>query len=295
MKILAINNPASGKKKLKQSDYQINNFKKSNLEIEYFETTIDNNATKILQNYESEPDVLVIFGGDGTISESIQGIHDKNFNSKVLIIPTGTTNEIASNLKISENINENIQILEGGNFDNLVDIDYGLINDEITFTYSFTFGTFTELTYKTPQKLKNILGYFAYILYGFFTFRKIYDYNMKFSVNNIEFEDNFTFGGITNTFTIGNIINLSQLEPKLNDGLFEVFLIRTPKNFKEYRNTIKSLRKNDFQNDRFLIFNTDRLTVKSKDEIKWNIDGEYGGSYTSLNVKNITNKIKIIK
>lgn len=292
MIILAIQNPISGKN---NKDDQISKFKEIPLGIRYHTTTKERNATTILHGQENEPNVIIISGGDGTISEVIQAVHDKDFSSKLMIIPSGTTNEIASNLNIKNTFEDNLNLLLDYDELETLSIDYGLINDSLTFTYSLSFGSFTHLTYKTPQKLKNVFGYLAYVLYGFLSFRGIENHELTISYDTIEIKDNFTFGGITNSKTLGGVINLSPFKPSLNDGEFEVILIKTPRRIKDYWNILKSIAKSDFSNDSFIHFKTRELSIKSKKGIKWNIDGEYSGEISDLFLRNIKEKIKIIK
>lgn len=294
MKILAILNPVSGKKNINKNSDQFHRFKDRNLDIKFETTSLQINATEIINNQNIEPDILIISGGDGTISETVQGMYNMNFDGKILIIPTGTTNEIASNLNINSSFNENLSKISNPESINIKNIDYGVINNDITFVYSLSFGTFTSLTYKTPQRLKNIFGYLAYVIYGFISFRRIENHNITMKYEGTEINGNFTFGGVTNSKTIGGVIDLTEQSPKLDDGLFEIILIQTPKTAKQYRKILRSLRNKKYDDPMFIHIKTNELTIESNDQIDWNIDGEFGGSFKEIKIKNITKAIKVI-
>lgn len=294
MKILSILNPISGKNRNIRDDV-IQKLMNSDLVIQYESTTLDRNATAIINEQVVEPEIIILSGGDGTISEAVQGLHSMNFNSKLLIIPSGTTNEIASNLGIDTTFEGVFERLSNPKSSETISIDYGLMANEITFTYSLSFGTFTELTYKTPQKLKNLFGYIGYLVYGFFTFRKINNQKLTILHDDHMIQGNFTFGTITNSKTIGGVLDLSKQNPILDDGLFEVLLIKSPNTWKKYRDIIKSIKNKDYDNSNFIQFKSSNLELQFDSAVDINIDGEFGGNFEKFTVDNITKSLFVIR
>lgn len=284
VKVIVINNPKSGLKVRKNQNKIIEILKTSKVEYSYYLTRKEFNAYNIVLSLVSEPDLIIVSGGDGTISEVNNGMYQKGFKSSILVIPTGTSNEIVKNLEY--NLSDLLKL----NFrdeKHVRKIDAGLLNDERIFSYSLTFGTFTSITYKTPQRLKNIFGYYGYIIYGFFSFRRLNSEKIRVSFENNEIEGNFTFGAITSSFTLGNIIDLKKINPRLDDGLFEILLIKKPKSFLEYRNILAGIKNGDYGSDLFIVLKTSKLTIQSESAIEVNIDGDYGGSYKTIEVENL--------
>lgn len=288
-----IYNPKSGLRNNGEKTEIINYFKQQNYEYKLIETKLDFNPTDIMAQYHNEDyNIIITSGGDGTVSETIQAMHSLNIKLPLLILPTGTTNEIAQNLGlIEDSITTTLSRLEHPKYRA---VDYGLINNHDTFTYALTFGNFTEVTYETPQGLKNWLGYRAYLLYGFLSFRKIKTYHVHILSKEIDIKDDFVFGAISNSKSMGNIIKYEEKCIHLDDGLFEVLFIKRPKNVKQLRTIIHSLINNDYNNNMFLTFSTHELQVMSDKNITWNIDGEFGGKRKQVTVKNINKGIKLV-
>ena len=284
MKVIIINNPKSGLSVNKSQNKIIEILESYEVEYSFFLTKKDYNAYDIVLALELEPELIIVSGGDGTISEVNNGLYQRGFKPNILVIPTGTSNEIVKNLEY--NLSDLLKL-------NFVDkkhvrkIDAGLLNGERIFSYSLTFGTFTSITYKTPQRLKNLFGYYGYIIYGLFSFRRLNSEKIKIYFEDKVIEGDFTFGAITSSFTLGNIINLKKINPLLDDGLFEILLIKKPKSYSEYRKILAGIKNGNYESDLFIVLKTSILTIQSENTIEVNIDGEYGGSYQTIKVENL--------
>lgn len=242
------------------------------------------------EDYEFSGDVLIIAGGDGTVSRITQLVYDKQIDIPILVLPLGSTNDIAFSHKIPSQIDEAVCLLEDFK---VKDIDLGLINEKTIFFYALTFGNFTEVTYKTPQKLKNRLGHQAYWLYGFLRFRGISHYKMKLWIDDQLLESNdYVFGSISNAHRVANIFNYE--DNSLCDGLMELLFIRRPRKVHDLHILAQSFLKRDYEAPLFLKKSIDRIKLESTKPIAWNIDGEYGGESSDLTVRVIKKAIKII-
>ncbi len=80
----------------------------------------------------------------------------------------------------------------------------------------------------------------------------------------------------------------------LDDGKFEVTLIRKPKNIVELNAILASLTNLIDDTDLIYSFKSDRICFSSKEEIAWTLDGEYGGSVRQVTVKNIQKALEIM-
>lgn len=272
---IIIYNPKAGISKDDELAQVLNYFKEEKIAYHLFLTEIDLGPKDILSKITMEYDYIVVGGGDGTVSQVIHAMHDLKIDVPLQVIPLGTSNEIASNLNISSDLSESLPLAKKENLKNL---DYGLFNEDKVFTYALSFGNFTEVTYKTPQKLKNYLGFSAYVLFGFLSFRKIKSYDLEVISDDKKLNGEYIFGSFTNTKSVGTIIQFSDDLVNLNDGLFEVLLIKKPKNVKEFRMIINGLIKQNYDDSAFVIFQSKSLKVSCNKDIAWNIDGEFAGN-----------------
>lgn len=292
MKVILIFNPAAGLKNRTELEMVEGYLRSQNYDYALYQTTVDKGPHDILSELDNDCETIITCGGDGTVSQTIRGMHAYSFDCPLLIVPIGTSNEVAQNLGLKyDSLLKVLHRLEEGK---VVELDYGLINDNKTFTYALTFGNFTEVTYNTPQKMKNMMGVHAYVLYAFLSFRRIKTYRIKIISNEVKISGKYLFGSISNSETVGNIFRYSNDSMSLDDGKFEVLLMSKPSSVKEFRAILMGLINNDYSNDMFTTFKADSLTISSKEDIDWNVDGEFAGAYKDLEVENIHKKIKLI-
>lgn len=227
-------------------------------------------------------DLIVCSGGDGTLNEVIQGVMKSDEKLPIGYIPAGSTNDFARGVGIPKNIMDAVQwIIDGKPYA----CDIGGFNDKY-FTYIAAFGAFTEVTYETPQQIKNYLGHAAYILNGLTRLNSIRSYHMKVNADGENFEDDYIFGMVTNSSSVAGLLSLNDF--LLDDGLYEVTLIKTPGNPLDLQRIIHSLLNIDIDIDTAYIksFRASNIHFECDEEIQWTIDGEYGGKLKNVSVKN---------
>ena len=156
--------------------------------------------------------------------------------------------------------------------------DIGKFNNQ-TFAYVAAFGLFTNVSYETDQHMKNILGHLAYLLEGSKRIWNVPTYWIKVEANGETFEGEYIYGMVTNAKSVGGFKNLPGQDVRLDDGLFEVTLIKRPKNPLELNEIIASLLMQEDHTDLIDSFKTDRIIIESNQEISWTLDGEYGGDH----------------
>lgn len=236
-------------------------------------------------------DLIVCSGGDGTLNETIQGVMKSDNKLPIGYIPAGSTNDFARGVGIPKNIIDAVQwIIDGKPYP----CDIGGFNSDKYFTYIAAFGAFTEVTYDTPQQIKNYLGHAAYILNGLTKLSSIRSYHIKISADGDEFEDDFIFGMVTNSSSVAGLLSLNDF--LLDDGLYEVTLIKTPGNAFDLQRIIHSLLNIDIDIDTAYIksFRAAEIRFECDEEIQWTIDGEYGGTLKNVTVKNNKQAIKLM-
>lgn len=295
MRALLIYNPKSGVKKRDEYDRILQTLQENSIDYDLHETLPDFGPFEILEmlkEHKEEYDVIISGGGDGTISHTVHGMHCHEFNCPLLILPVGTTNEIAQNMEIHEleieEILSRLQTMKTRKF------DYGQVDENQTFVYALTFGNFTEVTYRTPQKMKNWLGYRAYILYGLVSFRKIHSYHIAVKTPELNFSGEYVFGAISNSKSMGNIFHFDEGSYALDDGEFEVLFIKKPRSVKDLRLILQGMLHNDYSGKMFVTFKSSQLCIRSSKPIAWNIDGEYGGDKKTIYIRNKHRGIELV-
>lgn len=235
-------------------------------------------------------DLIVCSGGDGTLNEVIQGIMRSEKKLPIGYIPAGSTNDFARGVGIPRNIIDAVQwIIDGKKYP----CDIGSFNDKF-FTYIAAFGAFTEVTYETSQQVKNVLGHVAYVLNGISRLKNIKSYHMKITYDDEIIEDNYIFGMVTNSSSVAGLLSLNNF--LLDDGLYEVTLIKTPGNPLDLQRIIHSLLNIDIDIDTAYIksFRTSKIRFECDDELQWTIDGEFGGAYKTVDVCNNKQAIELM-
>ena len=227
---------------------------------------------------------------DGTLNEVIQGVMRSENKLPIGYIPAGSTNDFARGVGIPRNIIDAVQwIIDGKKYP----CDIGNFNDKF-FTYIAAFGAFTEVTYETSQQVKNVLGHVAYVLNGISRLKNIKSYHMKITYDDEIIEDNYIFGMVTNSSSVAGLLSLNNF--LLDDGLYEVTLIKTPGNPLDLQRIIHSLLNIDIDIDTAYIksFRTSKIRFECDDELQWTIDGEFGGAYKTVDVCNNKQAIELM-
>lgn len=239
-------------------------------------------AERICGCVSPEYDYILCSGGDGTLNEVISGVMNSEHKLPVAYIPSGTTNDFAHSLNIPDNPDKALETILSGQ---IVPVDIGSFNDKY-FTYIAAFGALTEVSYETPQQYKNILGHAAYLLEGMRHLKNIQSYNLTVTYNGTSVTDDFILGMISNTAYVGGLLSMNDFS--LNDGMYEVTLIRTPGNPIELQKIFSSLLNIgiDIDTEHVLYFKTSDIKIECNEEVAWTIDGESGGKHSLVHIKN---------
>lgn len=290
-KMLLIYNPKSGKSQLKsQLNDIIELFTKNGYLVTVYPTQKAKDATEIVSNFASFYDLIVFSGGDGTVSEVISGLLNLENRPTIGYIPSGTVNDFATSLNISKDVMTSaLAVIKGEPFA----FDVGTFNEQV-FSYIAAFGLFTDVSYQTPQETKNLLGRTAYIIEGIKRLNKIPSYNLTIKTDNETITGEFIYGMITNSNSIGGVLDLSAKNVKLDDGLFEVILARVPKNLADIQEILQFFANENPDPKYFYTCTTKTIEIHSEMSINWTLDGEFGGSCANAFIKNHKQAISIM-
>ncbi len=292
-KILFIFNPRSGKAQIRNKLMDILDiFAKAGYELLVHVTQRTGDAMEAAAAYGDSVDLVVCSGGDGTLNETISGLMKLDNIPDLGYIPAGSTNDFASSLKISKSM---VKAAEAAVFGEPFPIDIGCFCGDRHFVYIAAFGAFTEVSYLTPQDKKNVLGHQAYMLEGMKSLASIQSYGMRIECEEMTLEGEFIFGMITNTMSVGGFKGLVTQDVALDDGEFEVLLIRTPKAPLDLTNIINYMFLKEEPNEYVHKFRTRSLKILSKEPIDWVLDGEFGGTRREVNIINLKKRIRIMR
>lgn len=282
-RLLFIYNPNAGKGLLKPQLSDIFDiFVKAGYEVTVYPTQKYRDGYKKVANFTGEYDLLVCSGGDGTLDEVVTGMMRREHKIPIGYIPTGTTNDFANSLHIPKDLLKAADVSVNGE---AFACDVGHFNKDV-FVYIAAFGLFTDVSYETKQEVKNVLGHLAYVLEGTKRLFGVPSYNIKVTHDGEVIEDEFVFGMVTNSKSVGGFRNMIGKNVVFNDGEFEATLIKYPRNPLELNDILLSLVSGQQDSKYMYSFKAKEIKFESLEEIPWTLDGEFGGEHDEVIIQN---------
>lgn len=290
-KMLFIYNPNAGTGLLKPklSDV-LDIFVKGGYEVTVYPTQRYHDALAKMKTYTEDYDLVACSGGDGTLDEVVTGMSLRDKKVPIGYIPTGTTNDFANSLHISRNILEAANtVVNGVPFP----CDVGMFNEDY-FIYIAAFGLFTDVSYETKQSMKNVLGHLAYVLEGAKRLFNIPSYQVKVTYEGGVLEDEFIYGMVTNSRSVGGFKGIVGRDIVFDDGEFEVTLIKMPRNPIELNEIVASLLIKQIDSKHMYSFKSGNIRFESLVEIPWTLDGEFGGEHDEVVIRDKKQGLQIM-
>ena len=142
--------------------------------------------------------------------------------------------------------------------------------------------------------MKNILGHLAYVLEGTKRIFNIPSYRIRVTHDGEEFEDEFIFGMVTNSRSVGGFKGIIGTDVVFDDGEFEVTLIRTPKNPLELNELLGAIVMKQINPQRMYSFKSGCVRFECEEEIPWTLDGEFGGKHREVTVTDKKQALRIM-
>ena len=291
--VLTIINPTSGKGKIENQIEEIGqNIEEQGMKNEIILTQKEKNAKQILDENKENKDLILVCGGDGTLNETVTSmVENKLENVTLSFIPLGTTNDLARTLNMPlKDISITKKLLQT----TAKRIDIGKWNENRYFCYVAAFGLITDVAYKTSQEAKHKYGKLAYYINALKELRKIPTYKMKLKFDDKHIEDEFIYGGITNSESIAGFKWFARGEIQIDDGLFEGIFIRKPRTIFGYFKILSSFFKKDYHKNEYILFTQAKnFEIEAEQNIKWTIDGEFAGEEKNVKIENMQKKIEL--
>lgn len=291
-KLLFIYNPKSGTGKIKGKLSDVLDMcVKEGYEITIRPTQARLDAMEYVTENADKYDKIICSGGDGTLDEVVKGLLAGGNNIPIGYIPAGSTNDFAGSLGISSST---MKAAKTAVYGLPFACDIGRFNDNY-FVYVAAFGFLTEVSYETDQKMKNVLGHMAYVGEAMRSFSpaSLKPFHMSIIAGDRMIKDDFIYGMISNSASIGGMKLLPVNEIALDDGEFEVLLVKYPRNIEEINLMISSLLAQDPDPEYIYYFKASHMEIHSEEAVAWTLDGENGGVHTDVEIQNISKAFRI--
>ena len=294
--ILFIYNPNSGKGRIKGHVDDIAMILSSGgRRVDVYETKCPLDAMNKAQCDAGNYDLVVCAGGDGTLSEVVSGMMHRQERIPIGFIPIGSTNDTRSGFGLPKDILDAARVcLEGIPFQT----DVGRFNDEY-FTYVASLGSLSAVSCFTSQEMKRILGHGAYLIEGIRQLLKMESCEMSVEFDNNVIEGDFFLGLVTNSLSVGGFEGITGKHVDLQDGLFEVALLRKPRSLLDFTKEVDMMLIHN-QEDRQILddvvvrFKTDHVIFRSEVPVQWVRDGENGGKHRTAEIEVCKKAVTII-
>lgn len=282
-KLLMIVNPKAGKSKsrgplfdaaaaLSQAGYLLS----------IHMTTAPGDAAETAGREGGRYDLVVAVGGDGTLNEVASGLTRLRKPPLLGYLPQGSTNDFAASLHISGDPAEAAGAIARNAPRQL---DVGLWNGR-SFLYVASFGAFTRTSYAAPQAAKNALGHFAYILEGMKDLSTLRPYQVRLTADGEVLNGEYLFGAVCNSTSIGGLMKLDPERVVLDDGLFEMLLVPSPKTASDLQNLVHALLNQEYDSQGLIFRHVASIHLETAEELPWSLDGEYAPSVPAVDIEN---------
>lgn len=290
--LLFVYNPSAGKGKIAgKLSVIVNHFTRNGYRVTVHPTQRQREGYEYIRDHGREYDAVVCSGGDGTLNETISGFVDGGVTVPLGYIPGGSANDTALTLKIPlDPVKSADTAINGTPFP----FDIGKFDDRF-FVYVAAFGAFSEVSYSTPQDMKNMLGHTAYIIEAIKHLPRIRSYRMRIETDDSVFEDTFLFGAVCNTLSVGGgVLKFGSEYDALHDGELEVLLLRDSKSLIDVGHIALCLLNQDYSDENIVFFKTNHLKITAETDVPWTFDGEDGGTHRNAEITCVESPVQIM-
>ena len=289
--LLLILNPTSGTRKAAKNLAEIISvFNRAEYDTHVYVTACRDDAVNAVHQFETSMDTIVCCGGDGTLNETVTGVIEAGLDVPIGYIPSGSTNDFANSLHLSGDVVQAAEQIVSGTPSAY---DVGKFGDRY-FTYIASFGAFTKASYSTPQNIKNTLGHMAYVLEGMQELTALRSEHIRMELDGEHIEDDFLFGAVCNSTSVGGILKLKPDLVDMADGKFEILLIRAPQDLQELHECVMALHNQTYNCGMITFRNAGSVHVTGNPTMAWSLDGEKADGSEEIVIENLHKRITLI-
>ena len=258
--------------------------------VRIHQTAAPGDAAETAAREAKRYDLVIAVGGDGTLNEVISGLMQVENPPPLGYFPQGTTNDFASCLGISQ---DPVAAVRAVLQNRLRLLDAGRWNSR-HFVYVASFGAFTRSSYAASQAAKNALGHFAYILEGMKDLSTLRPYRVGLNADGETLDGEYLFGAVCNTTSIGGLMKLDPEHVVLDDGRFEMLLVRSPKTPTDLQNLVLALLNQQYDSKGLVFRHISSLQLETEEELPWSLDGEFAPSEPVVEIYNRKQALRML-
>lgn len=291
-KMLFLMNPYAGTRRANRYLADILTiFNRAGYTVITYMTAGPGDGAQVVERMAPHVDTVVCCGGDGTFNETVNGILRSGADVPIGYIPAGSTNDFAASLRLPTNVLQAARAIVEGEPRRY---DVGQFGDRY-FAYVASFGTFTRSSYATPQSVKNALGHTAYVLESIQELSQIRKTHVRLELDDGILEDDFIFGAVSNSTSIGGILTLDPKQVDMSDGKFELLLVRAPRDLMEISECIRALQTQKYNCSMITFRSTTHVRVLDGAEMVWTLDGERQQGADVVDIVNRHHAIRLLQ
>lgn len=278
-KALFIYNPISGNREISEELNEIvRRFMKHKilLTIVRLEDSVYDELGDILKN--TEYDFVIGSGGDGTIDAIARNMLNNNITKPYAVIGSGTCNNFASNINMSPALYKAIEQIAK---QKTSVVDVGYLENGGMFLSSLAVGIFAETSFETNSDLKEWLGPLAYYLQGITKLSNIKTNKFTIKTDNGIIEEMAYMVLVLNGNNVGSMSGILSDTVNLQDGLFEIIIVKETPNPIDIANLlVKLVKGEDFTQTSFIrVEKSSYFEIDSDNKsLGVSLDGEKGPS-----------------
>lgn len=292
-KMLFVINPFAGQRRANRYLADILTvFNRAGYDVTVYMTAGPGDGARLVQERAADMDLIACCGGDGTFNETVTGMLRAGVDVPLGYIPAGSTNDFASSLRLPSNVVAAAKAIVEGRPRRY---DVGQFGDRY-FTYVASFGAFTRASYATPQNVKNALGHTAYLLEGIQELSQLKNIHVRLELDGGRIiEDDFLFGAISNSTSVGGILTLDPKQVDMSDGLFELLLVRAPQDLSEVPECLRALQTQKYNCRMITFVSASSVRITASADMTWTLDGEREDGHETVEAKMLHHAIQLIQ
>ncbi|HEY7772600.1 MAG TPA: lipid kinase [Marinagarivorans sp.] len=217
--ILLIVNPSSRNGASDEIERGVDRLQQAGINVIEVESQSIEKSCEAIFVYYKKVDLVVLAGGDGTISSVAKCLYETK--SPFAILPLGTANDLARSLDLPASIDSAFNAILHGK---LKQIDLGWVNGHYFFNVA-NIGLGVDITYELTPEVKKYWGVFSYLKALFSALVRAKRFRVKVKVDGKEYKLRSMHLGVGNGryYGGGNVIDEDCL---IDNGLLSIYSLK---------------------------------------------------------------------
>jgi len=282
--IIFVVNPISGDLDKTDLIEAVQEFATTNhFDLEVYETTGKSDLRQIQSLYdEYKPERIIVAGGDGTIKMVAEAMEEHDV--VIGILPAGSANGLSVDLNLPQTIEENLKIAFLNHY---IEMDMICINGKKSIHLS-DIGINADLVKNYEQS--NLRGFWGYAMQAYTTLvESAAPFVATITTNKETVEHMARIIVIANSQKYGTGVTINP-NGSMNDGKFELVILKSLDLLLLGKIITGNM---PIDSDDVVIISTDKATIKTDYPVNFQIDGEYCGAQTDLEIHILHKQMKI--